>query len=66
MFRHADATTEALDLGAEGSVAWWPEDVRRCALGQILVHVALDEARHAGNADILRGSSTGAPATRAR
>lgn len=53
-FTHADATIEALELGAEGCVAWWPEEVRRCTLEQILVHVVLDEARHAGHADIIR------------
>lgn len=53
-FDHADATIEALPLDAPGSVAWWPEDRREVTLGQIIVHVALDEARHAGHADILR------------
>jgi len=63
-FAHADTTIEALDLGAEGSVAWWPEDVRRCTLEQILIHVALDEARHAGHADILREQLDGSTGLR--
>jgi uncharacterized damage-inducible protein DinB len=53
-FAHADATIETLDLETEGSVAWWPQERRRCTLHHILIHVALDEARHAGHADILR------------
>lgn len=53
-FAHADATIEALPLDAEGSVAWWPAERRTVTLAQVLVHVALDEARHAGHADILR------------
>lgn len=53
-FAHADATIAALDLDAPGQVPWWPADRRRVTLGQILAHVALDEARHAGHADILR------------
>ncbi len=53
-FAHADATIEALDLDAAGSVPWWPENRRAVTLGQILPYVALDEARHAGHADILR------------
>lgn len=53
-FAHADATIEALPLDAEGTVAWWPADRNTVTLGQILAHMALDEARHAGHADILR------------
>lgn len=53
-FDHADATIETLPLDAEGSVAWWAEGRRAVTLGQIIIHMALDEARHAGHADILR------------
>jgi uncharacterized damage-inducible protein DinB len=53
-FTHADATIEALPLDAEGTVPWWPADRSTVTLAQVLVHVALDEARHAGHADILR------------
>ena len=52
-FAHADATIEALPLDAAGSVPWWPAG-NEVTLGQILVHVIADEARHAGHADILR------------
>lgn len=53
-FAHADATIEALDADAEGRVPWWPPEVATVTLVQIIAHVALDEARHAGHADILR------------
>lgn len=53
-FEHADETIEALPLDAEGSVPWWAEEHRSVTLGQIIIHMALDEARHAGHADILR------------
>lgn len=51
---HADTTIAALDLHAPGRVPWWPEQRRDVTLGQILAHVALDLARHAGHADIVR------------
>ena len=35
-------------------MAWWPDDKAEVTLAQIIAHVALDEARHAGHADILR------------
>ncbi len=53
-FEFADSTIKALALDAPGSVPWWPPGRRAVTLGQVLVHVALDEARHAGHADILR------------
>ena len=59
-FDHDDATIGALPLEAEGRVAWWPEDRNTVTLGQIIVHMALDEARHAGHADILREQLDGA------
>ncbi|KZM70643.1 DinB family protein [Nocardia terpenica] len=51
---HADATIDALDLTAEGSVPWWSEDHRTVTLHQILVHVTAETNRHAGHADIIR------------
>lgn len=59
-FAHADATIKALPLAAKGAVPWWPEGDRTVTLDQILVHVTLDEARHAGHADILRELLDGA------
>jgi uncharacterized damage-inducible protein DinB len=51
---HSDATIEALPLDAVGEVPWWPPERRRVTLQQILVHVCVETARHAGHADILR------------
>lgn len=51
---HADATIEALDLTATGTVPWWPEGHREVTLHRILVHMAYETARHAGHADIVR------------
>jgi hypothetical protein len=51
---HADATIEALDLTATGTVPWWPEGHRDVTLHRILVHMAYETARHAGHADIVR------------
>ena len=50
---HSDATVEALDLDARGSVPWWG-DRGEVTLLQILVHVATETHRHDGHADILR------------
>lgn len=57
---HADATIEALPLDAVGEVSWWPPERRRVSLHQILVHVCVETARHAGHADILREFIDGA------
>lgn len=51
---HADATIEALPLGATGCVPWWGEGRREVTLHRILVHVIAETHRHAGHADILR------------
>jgi uncharacterized damage-inducible protein DinB len=51
---HSDATIEALPLDAKGEVRWWPEDRRTVTLHQILVHMCVETARHAGHADIIR------------
>lgn len=50
----ANATIDELDLDALGSVPWWPAERRDVTLERIIVHVAIDLARHAGHADILR------------
>lgn len=57
---HADATLDALDLAAVGAVSWWPEDRRHPTLHQVVVHLLVDIARHAGHADILRETIDGA------
>jgi uncharacterized damage-inducible protein DinB len=51
---HADATIEALDLDSPGLVPWWPPERQRVTLHQILVHMTVETARHAGHADIIR------------
>jgi vacuolar-type H+-ATPase catalytic subunit A/Vma1 len=35
-------------------VPWWPPERRSVTLQQILVHMCVETARHAGHADILR------------
>ena len=51
---HSDRTIEALPLETVGEVPWWSAERRRVTLHQILVHVCVEIARHAGHADILR------------
>lgn len=48
----ADETIAALPLDAEGSVPWWTDG--KCTLGQILVLMVSETARHAGHVDIVR------------
>jgi hypothetical protein len=48
----SDATIEALDLDATGSVPWW--DDQPVTLHHVLVHVATETFRHAGHADLGR------------
>ncbi len=50
----ADVTISELPLDAIGHVPWWPPSRNEVTLHQILVHVATDTNRHAGQADILR------------
>jgi uncharacterized damage-inducible protein DinB len=61
---HADATIEALDLDATGTVPWWPEEVRNPTLHRVLVHVVAEASRHAGHADIVRELIDGAAGIR--
>jgi len=51
---HSDATIADLAWDAPGEVPWWPEERRAVTLQQILVHMCVETARHAGHADILR------------
>ncbi len=62
---HSDATIEALPLDAPGEVPWWQPERRSVTLGQILVHMCVETARHAGHADILREQIDGAVGIRA-
>jgi hypothetical protein len=57
---HADATIEALMLDSPGRVPWWPAERQQVSLQQIMVHVTVEIARHAGHADIIRELIDGA------
>jgi uncharacterized damage-inducible protein DinB len=57
---HSDATIDALALEAIGHVPWWPAERNEVTLHRILVHVATETARHAGQADIIRELIDGA------
>jgi hypothetical protein len=58
--QHADATIDALSLDARGRVPWWPPAREHVTLQQIMVHVSVEVARHAGHADIIRELIDGA------
>jgi len=47
-------TIDALALYAIGHVPWWPPDQNEVSLHHVLVRVATDTSRHAGQADIIR------------
>jgi hypothetical protein len=51
---HADATIDALALDAVGHVPWWPPERNEVTLHHMLVRVAAETNRHAGQADIVR------------
>ena len=57
---HSDATISALALDAVGHVPWWPPGQDEVTLSHILVRVATDTSRHAGQADIVRELIDGA------
>lgn len=48
----SDATIEALDLEAAGSVPWWGD--QPVTLHHVIVHVIAETFRHAGHADVVR------------
>ena len=58
--QHADATIAALPLDAPGLVPWWPPERQQVTMQQIMVHVSVEVARHAGQADIIRELIDGA------
>lgn len=51
---HADETVRALPLDAPGDVPWWGPERRAVTLHQVLVHLTVETARHAGHADVVR------------
>jgi hypothetical protein len=62
---HADQTIGALGLDAAGHVPWWPAGRQEVTLHLILVHVAAETHRHAGQADIVRELVDGAAGLKA-
>ena len=48
----SDATIDALDLDAAGSVPWWGD--HPVTLHHVLVHVIAETFRHAGHSDLAR------------
>ena len=50
----SDEVIERFPLDAVGHVPWWPPEREQVTLHQILVHMAVETARHAGHADIVR------------
>ncbi|MFB2582978.1 DinB family protein [Herbiconiux sp. P15] len=50
----SDATIELLGWDARGEVPWWPAERRVVTMQQMLTHMCVETARHAGHADILR------------
>ncbi|GAB4054269.1 DinB family protein [Catellatospora paridis] len=60
IWAHSDATIDALDLDAPGTVPWWRPGNREVTLHQILIHMIAETHRHAGQADIVRESIDGA------
>lgn len=59
------ATIDELELDAVGTVPWWPEDRATVTLHRVLVHMATEVARHAGQADIVRELVDGSVGLRA-
>lgn len=58
--QHADSTIAELPLDAPGRVPWWPPEREHVTLQQIMVHMSVEVARHAGHADIIRELIDGA------
>ncbi len=56
---HSDATIETLNLDSPGHVPWWGLD-GDVTLDRMLIHVATETHRHAGQADIVRELIDGA------
>jgi uncharacterized damage-inducible protein DinB len=59
VWAHSDQTIAELPLAAAGFVPWWGPERGRVTLGQILVHVIAETARHLGQADIVREQTDG-------
>jgi hypothetical protein len=57
-WKHAERTFETLELDSPGLVPGWPQE--HVTLHQILLHMNIETARHAGHADIVREMIDGA------
>ena len=62
---HSDATVDALELDATGTVPWWPAHANPVSLHVILVHMIAETNRHAGHADLVRELIDGSSGLRA-
>ena len=51
-WEHALGIFDALDLDSTGSVPWWTEP--EVTLGEVMLHMVDETARHAGHMDIVR------------
>ena len=60
VWAHSDQTIGDLPLDAIGHVPWWPAERNAVTLHRILVHMATETDRHAGQADIIRETIDGA------
>lgn len=60
VWRHSDATIDALDLDAAGRVPWWAPERAEVTLHRVLVHMIAETDRHTGHADIIRELIDGA------
>lgn len=51
---HACETLAVTALESTGEVPWWPPERRHPTLHTLLVHMAVETARHAGHMDVIR------------
>jgi len=54
VWAHAAETFATGEVDTVGKVPWWPEERAQVTLHQILVHMCVETARHAGQIDIVR------------
>ena len=54
VWAHAKETFADGDIDTVGRVPWWPDERAEVTLHQILVHMCVETARHAGQIDIVR------------
>lgn len=64
-WEHGARTIAELDLDDTGEVPWWPAERRVVTLHQVLVHLLVETARHAGHVDVVRELVDGTAGMRA-